>query len=130
MTSGQAPWTVTYDLVQDLGKSLKHHASHTVQVSDTPFRFHPDTRFNQTGVYHYILRSVRDKNGCIRDYDAASETIGGIETRRVWTVTVHQEPGLNVVSDKAHFCLGDTMELSLHGHAPWRIHYDFEQNKG
>lgn len=125
--TGTAPWTLKYNVLllnQDVGATAKVLKKDVELVIKTePFLFLPDFEFEDIGLYSFVLSSISDGNGCLKNFSPH-------EQNTLISVSVSKEPALSILTLRRYSCPGDTMELELSGRAPWVIHYTFEKSDG
>lgn len=63
------------------------------------------------------LRRVSDSRGCVRSLDSLTP---GVQ------ISVHDAPTISELASKADFCVGERIDFSLSGTAPFNVFYTFE----
>ena len=114
--TGQAPWTVTYELVGASGKS--EGESVTVRNPSHKLELQPP----EPG--KYTLRFVEMKDS---KYPHAVPIKNVISTQ-----TFHRPSEVKILEYTKQLCMGDSIQAKLHlsGTGPWTVHYDFVSPNG
>lgn len=116
--TGQAPFDVELEVVDE---STKVPARFPVRVDSASTLVELPHVFRTPGSHTVSLRKVVDANGCERLFERFGPSSA--------TVEVAETASIAAVSQKAHHCVGDTLDFVLQGSPPWTVRYEFEGKK-
>ncbi|EEP82122.1 conserved hypothetical protein [Uncinocarpus reesii 1704] len=101
---------------------IRHHSNSKPDVLSIPniksrlYNLPVPRRYLDLGQHVITIRKVRDARGCVHttEYDGSSVR-----------VTISDVPTIIPLESKTDYCVGERLSFSLSGHAPFEVHYTF-----